>query len=204
MRQKITITGQRVHEVGYRVFLLRRAKTLRFQKFDAYNASKNGLQILVVMVEGDEKQLSAFKHLVENEEPEGAEVVEQSFEDYDGDVPSIGEFAQVAMLEQLDKGIPALLRMDRKMDQMLDKQDQMLGKQDQMLDKQDQMLDKQDQTISVISSMDKKMDRVLDKQDETVGELRDLREDLARRDNGERLVRMEKDIRVIKSKLSIR
>lgn len=197
MRQKITITGQRVHEVGYRVFLLRRAKTLRFQKFDAYNASKNGLQILVVMVEGDEKQLSAFKHLVENEEPEGAEVVEQSFEDYDGDVPSIGEFAQVAMLEQLDKGIPALLRMDRKMDQMLDKQDQMLGKQDQMLDKQDQ-------TISVISSMDKKMDRVLDKQDETVGELRDLREDLARRDNGERLVRMEKDIRVIKSKLSIR
>jgi acylphosphatase len=190
MRQKITITGQRVHEVGYRVFLLRRAKTLRFQKFDAYNASKNGLQILVVMVEGDEKQLSAFKHLVENEEPEGAEVVEQSFEDYDGDVPSIGEFTQVAMLEQLDKGIPALLRMDRKMDQMLDKQDQ--------------MPDKQDQTISVIYSMDQKKDRVLDKQDETVGELRDLREDLARCDNGERLVRMEKDIRVIKSKLSIR
>lgn len=103
MRQKIIITGQRVHEVGYRVFLLRRAKTLRFQKFDAYNAFKNGLQILVVMVEGDEKQLSAFKHLVVAEEPEGAEVVERSFEDYDGEVLSIGEFPQVAMLEQLDK-----------------------------------------------------------------------------------------------------
>ncbi len=85
------------------MFLLRRAKTLRLQKFDAYNASKNGLQILVAMVEGDEKQLSAFKRPVEAEEPEGAEVVGRSFEDYDGDVPSISEFTQVAMLEQLDK-----------------------------------------------------------------------------------------------------
>lgn len=68
----------------------------------------------------------------------------------------------------------------------------------------DQMLGKQDQTISALSNIDKNMDRMLGKQDETIGELRDLREDLARRDYGKRLVRMEKDIRVIKSKLSIR
>jgi hypothetical protein len=41
-------------------------------------------------------------------------------------------------------------------------------------------------------------------QNDTMEEIRDLREDLTRRDSGERLVRMEKDIRTIKSKLSIR
>jgi acylphosphatase len=134
MKQKIIITGQKVHEVGYRVFLLRRAKAFGIQKFDAYNVSKKGLQSVVLTVEGDEKQLSAFKRLVETEEPEDAEVAERSFEDYEGDVPSISDFTQVAMLEQLDKGIPALLRVDRKMDQVLDKQDQMLDKQDQTIE----------------------------------------------------------------------
>lgn len=56
-------------------------------------------------------------------------------------------------------------------------------KMDQTLDKQDQMLDKQDETIS---------------------EIRDLRDDLVMHSNTERLTRMEKDIRVIKTKIGIR
>lgn len=59
----------------------------------------------------------------------------------------------------------------------------MNNKMDQMLDKQDQMLGKQDETIS---------------------EIRDLRDDLVKHSNTERLTRMEKDIRVIKSKIGIR
>jgi len=59
----------------------------------------------------------------------------------------------------------------------LAKQDQMLVKQDQMLDKQDQMLEGQAETTEAIH-------------------------DLKRSD--ERFVRMEKDIRTIKSKLGIR
>jgi hypothetical protein len=73
---------------------------------------------------------------------------------------------------------------------MLNKQDLTIGKLDQMLDKQDQMLDKQDQ--------------MLDKQDETTAEIRDLRDDVVHHSNTERLSRMEKDIRVIKSKIGIR
>jgi acylphosphatase len=124
MKLKITITGPKVHEVGYRVFLLRRARSLGFQKFDAYNASKKGLQIVIIAVEGDENQLEAFKSVVENDEPEGAAITGRSFEDYKGLVPPISEYSQDAILEQLDKGIPALLRMDHKMAQMLEKQDQ--------------------------------------------------------------------------------
>jgi hypothetical protein len=52
---------------------------------------------------------------------------------------------QAFQMEQCGKGIPILIKMLEKQDQMLGKQDQMIGKQDQMLGKQDQMLDKQDE-----------------------------------------------------------
>jgi uncharacterized coiled-coil protein SlyX len=83
------------------------------------------------------------------------------------------------------------------MDSMLNKQDLTIGKLDQMLGKQDQMLDKQDQMLD-------KQDQMLDKQDETTAEIRDLRDDVVHHSNTERLSRMEKDIRLIKSKIGIR
>ncbi len=43
------------------------------------------------------------------------------------------------------------------------------------------------------------MDQILEKQDETIGEIRDLRDDLVKHSNNDRLARMEEDIRVIKS-----
>jgi acylphosphatase len=93
--------------------------------------------------------------------------------------------------ERLDDGIEILKRM-------LDKQDQALGKMDQMLDKQDQ-------TISVLSGMDKKMDRMLDKQDQMLGKQDETTEAILNmKRSDERFVRMEKDIRTIKSKLGIR
>ncbi|HQE88372.1 MAG TPA: hypothetical protein PLN19_08915, partial [Methanothrix sp.] len=56
---------------------------------------------------------------------------------------------------------------------------------------------KQDQTISEIRGLS-------GKQDQTISEIRGLRGDLAMRNNIEWQTRIEKDIRVIKSKLSIR
>jgi hypothetical protein len=44
---------------------------------------------------------------------------------------------------------------------------------------------------------------MLGKQDETTGEIRDLRDDLVYHSNADRLMRMEKDIRVIKNKIGI-
>ncbi len=85
-------------------------------------------------------------------------------------------YAAINTSAQLNKAIPLLLGMNNKMDSMLDKQDQTIGKLDQMLDKQD----------------------------ETTAEIRDLRDDVVHHSNTERLSRMEKDIRVIKSKIGIR
>lgn len=86
--------------------------------------------------------------------------------------------------ERLDDGIEILKEMLVSLNNLtaitregLDKQDLALGKMDQMLDKQDQMLGKQDETTEAIR-------------------------DIKRSD--ERFIRMEKDIRTIKSKLGIR
>jgi acylphosphatase len=58
--------------------------------------------------------------------------------------------------------------------------------------------------IPLLLGMNNKMDQMLDKQDETTSEIRDLRDDVVHHSNTERLSRIEKDIRVIKSKMGIR
>jgi len=53
-------------------------------------------------------------------------------------------------------------------------------------------------------SMNGKMDTLVANQEETTAEIRGLRDDLAIRNNIEWQTRVEKDIRIIKSKLGIR
>ena len=102
-------------------------------------------------------------------------------------------------VEQLSKGIPAIISIDKKQDLMLGKQDQMLDKQDQMLDKQDQMLDKQDQMLGKQDQMIQKMDHM---ETSITGEINDLRTDL-RSYLDRKLSVMEQDIRQIKIKIGL-
>lgn len=170
MKHKIAITGQRVHNVGYRPFLISLADDFGIEKFEVHNSAINGKQTVIAKLEAaDDDQFNSFFDAVQNRKPRKAEVSDIEYAPFEGRVRSIVRTSMMSMNTQLAKGIDAIESTNEKMDQMLDKRDQML-----------------------------------DKQDETIGEIRDLREDLARRDNSERLVRMEKDIRVIKSKLSVR
>ena len=79
--------------------------------------------MVVALIEGDEGQLKGFRSFVEESRPEGSEVSSTLFEEYQGYVMSVEDFMHVSMVEQLNKGIPALLRIDRKQDKMLEKQD---------------------------------------------------------------------------------
>jgi hypothetical protein len=58
--------------------------------------------------------------------------------------------------------------------------------------------------IPLLLSMNEKMSVVVEKQDQTISEIRGLRGDLAVKNSVEWQTRIEKDIRVIKSKLQIR
>jgi acylphosphatase len=179
MKIKTKIIGNKVHDVGYRVFLLRKALELGVERFNAYNTKENGVQVLISFLDVDNDQILTFKDYVRNNKPENAEVSDIIFEDYVGYVIGIVDYMHLIQVEQLSKGIPAILSIDRK-------QDRMLEKQDQMLEKQDQMLEKQDQTRTEISS-----------------EIRELRRDL-RSYLDEKLLKIENDIFQIKAKIGLK
>ena len=167
-----------MHEVGYRVFLLRKALELGAERFNAYNTKENGDQVLISFLEGDSDQISIFQDYVHNNKPENAKVSDIIFEDYTGYLIGIVDYMHLIQVEQLSKGIPAILSIDRK-------QDKMLEKQDQMLEKQDQTVGKLDQTRTEITS-----------------EIRELRRDL-RSYLDEKLIKIESDILQIKAKIGL-
>jgi acylphosphatase len=175
MKIKMTIFGSKVHGVGYRPWLTDEAIGCGLCGFQASNRIENGNPVVKVLAEGDEGSVSYFEDLVRSNKPELALVDTIEVSEFSGKVMSLEKYAAINTSAQLNKAIPLLLGMNNKMDQMLGKQDQMLGKQDQMLVKQD----------------------------ETIGEIRDLRDDLVYHSNTDRLMRMEKDIRVIKNKIGI-
>lgn len=190
MKQKIVIAGPKVHGVGYRPFLIALADEFDITKFSVHNSEEDGKQIVIAKADAEDAQLRAFIDAVRARKPKKADVSGIRSEPFEGRVPSIVRTSMLSMSSQLAKGIDAIESINGKMDLMLNKQDLTIGKLDQMLGKQDQMLDKQDQ--------------MLDKQDETTAEIRDLRDDVVHHSNTERLSRMEKDIRLIKSKIGIR
>ena len=111
MKIKITIIGPRVHDVGYRVFLMKHAMNLALPGLSSYNWDENGQQEVIALVEGDEARIAAFRHLVEKNKPELAEVSKVTFEDYNGEVGRASEVAIFCSFVQLDKAIPLLLDM---------------------------------------------------------------------------------------------
>ena len=159
--------------------------------------------MVVALIEGDEGQLKGFRDFVEESRPEGSEVSSIFFEEYQGYVMSVEDFMHVSMVEQLNKGIPALLRIDLKQDKMLEKQDKMLEKQDKMLEKQDATVAKLEETRSdIVQEIKTSREEVTAKLDENreaiIGEIGEQKESL-----DDRLKRIESDISKLKAKVGI-
>ena len=159
--------------------------------------------MVVALIEGDEGQLKGFRDFVEESRPEGSEVSSIFFEEYQGYVMSVEDFMHVSMVEQLNKGIPALLRIDRKQDKMIEKQDKMIGKQDKMLEKQDATVAKLEETRSdIVQEIKTSREEVTAKLDENreaiIGEIGEQKESL-----DDRLRRIESDISKLKAKVGI-
>jgi len=147
IKKKIIIKGQRVHDVGYRPFLLGIAESLEIERFFAKNILVDEKQTVHVLVDSSEEKVEAFIDSVSSEYPEKSQVENVEVEDFIGNVMKIENYYRYLTSMQLSKIAMYGGKMLEKQDQMLGKQDQMLGKQDQMLGKQDQMLGKQDQML---------------------------------------------------------
>ena len=161
--KEIVIKGK-VHDVGYRLFLLSEAERLFIEKFDARNVLVDGAQHLVVLVEGAEDKISRFVEFAKASYPPDASVQSVEVRDYGGEIRSIDSFRQSFMVFQLTKIAQAGVGM-------LGKQDAMLEKQDTMLEKMDTMLEKQDETIKVIKEESEKTREVVKEEGEKTREV---------------------------------
>ena len=111
MKLKVKIAGPKVHDVGYRVFLLKHAMNMALPGLSTYNWKENDQQEVIALVEGDEARIAPFLEAIEKNKPELAEVSKVTSEPYDGDVGRTSEVAMLCSFVQLDKAIPLLLEM---------------------------------------------------------------------------------------------
>ena len=139
MKMQASITGNPVHEVGYRIFLLQKALGFGIQRFDAHNEVSNVNQQVIVHAEGEPDQIEAFSAFIRSKSYPEAIISDISVHEYTGYIINIIDYMHMIQIEQLSKGITAIISIDKKQDRMLDKQDQMLDKQDQVIQKIDHM-----------------------------------------------------------------
>ncbi|MCK9564679.1 MAG: acylphosphatase [Methanothrix sp.] len=103
MKQQAKITGPKVHDVGYRIFLMEASMDCGVMRISAYWHEEDSSQVVICLVEGDEARIAAFQKFVESHWPVQAEVSDITWEDYDGDVMRISEFAQICACRILQK-----------------------------------------------------------------------------------------------------
>jgi acylphosphatase len=69
MKLKVKIAGSKVHDVGYRYFLMANAIDLGLRGFHARNKGSGEDQEVIALVEGDDEAIADFKVLVETRSP---------------------------------------------------------------------------------------------------------------------------------------
>ena len=108
MKIKITIIGSKVHDIGYRPFLIAMADEFELDGFGVRNTEVEGKQAVRVKAEGEEECVREFEEAVKTRRPEGAVVSSVRSEPFEGRVLPIERTAITSMNLQLAKGIVAL------------------------------------------------------------------------------------------------
>jgi len=120
MKFKVIIKGRKVHDVGYRVFLTNKAHSLGVKNFNTFNTFIDGTQSVIALIEADAEFVEIFKGFINTTAPNNAEVENVSIEEYINRIPPIETCMQVFQMEQWGKGIPILVKMLEKQDQIID------------------------------------------------------------------------------------
>jgi acylphosphatase len=188
MRVKITIIGK-VHNVGYRPFLLDLADSLLIERFDARNVIIEGKQAVVVLVEGDEEQVKQFIELVKENKPESALVEDIKVEEYKGFVRTIDSYRNSLMINQLNKIVQVGLKMLEKQDKTIE---EIRKTREDLSKKMDDLGSKVEDTKNYLGE---KIDKVCEKIDSLRTDLKDYFD--------QRLKRVEEEIEKIKLKLGM-
>lgn len=162
--KRIIIEGEKVHNVGYRPFLLWKIRELGIPNHDARNVRENGMERVVISVGGEEKRVQEFVEFVKENYPEKAKISRVWEVEPPERVMTVDEYQKIFDSEQHNTMIQAGLGM-------LGKQDQMIEMQKEALGNQRGMLEKQDQTTGAIDKLDVNVNRKFDNLDVKYGKI---------------------------------
>jgi len=179
MRLRIIISGEKVHNVGYRPFLLSIAENLEIEKFFAENIILNGKEAVEILIEGEDKDIDDFYKIISSKFPNNAKVSEIKKDEHKGRIMSIEGYYRYLTASQLSKIATYC------------------GK----------MLENQDKTIAVIKEEGEKIREELGTKiditrDELKYEVSGLREDL-KSYLDRRMAKIEEDIAIIKARIGL-
>ena len=185
MKLKVKITGPKVHDVGYRYFLMSNAIDLGLKGFHARNRMGEKDQQVIALVEGDEEAIADFRALAEARKPEHAEVSDVESDNYQGDIMRTGEYAQVCSALQLNKAIPLLLDIRNDLFEMKGDIKAVRKTTDETLCEIKAVRKTTDETLCEIKAVRKTTDETLCEikavrktTDETLCEIKGMREDV--------------------------
>jgi acylphosphatase len=111
MKLRITITGPKVHDVGYRPWLVELAMSMGLKGFDVYNDEEDGQQMVIALIEADDRRTQRFLSTVNEKRPQLAKVGSIISEDYADEVMPLWQTAAMNAYGQMNKAIPILQKM---------------------------------------------------------------------------------------------
>jgi acylphosphatase len=122
-RKRLQVKGQKVHDVGYRTFLLGLAESLEIERFFADNIFIEGKQAVYAIIDSSGENVRAFIEIASSKFPENSDVEKVEAEDFTGNVMKTESYYRYLTAMQLS-------RIATYGGNMLEKQDRMLEKQD--------------------------------------------------------------------------
>ncbi len=123
IRKRLLVKGQKVHDVGYRPFLLGLAESLEIERFFADNIFIEGKQAVYALIDSSEENAKAFIEIASSKFPENSDVEKVEAEDYTGNVMKTESYYRYLTAMQLSMIATYGGNMLEKQDRMLEKQD---------------------------------------------------------------------------------
>jgi acylphosphatase len=120
MKLRITITGPKVHDVGYRPWLVELAMSMGLKGFDVYNDEEDGQQMVIALIEADDRRIQRFLGTVNEKRPQLAKVSSITSGDYSDEVMPLWQTAAMNAYGQMNKAVPILQKMGADISEMKD------------------------------------------------------------------------------------
>ena len=116
---ELIIKGRKVIDVGYRPFLLLNAMYHDIPKIYAFNVREDDKEMIRVRMQGEDDIILQYIDFIRCNFPEYANVEEIMEGSFEGHVMDADKFLQLLQFEQINKGIPSIISIDKKQDSVI-------------------------------------------------------------------------------------